>query len=1424
MASTPTRKSKPSHGAVHAMGGAPQTPPSASKQQQTSLLSFFSRSPATANLASTNNNGLSGKKRRRQDEDEEEPQQETSELNALQTVSSSSSSSSTPPPRESTTLKKKRRRAEQLLLNTPPPSSSFSRKATTEQQQDSEAEEEQNKLASSSFDLSKKVFSPSNYLYSSPSRTEAASSSALSHHLRTGMTSPARRRLPFFSGEEETEQIGGGEEKQEEEKSKADSNEAVDQMIEEGDEGSAQKTCGGRRNNKALRARLTNTLLQKIRQAKQNDNNTQRKTTTKPTTYKSKKQKETEGDEEYEEEVGEEDEEEYAEDETSSKSFSLPSTPSKNNKQNKKTFRELHESWLAEHNIRDAQQRPPSDPNYDPSTLYIPERTFSSFNSFQRQYWSIKRAHWDKLVFFKCGAFWELYERDADIVGRELDLKVVTTGAMGMRTVGWSDKNDSFTMYAAKLIGLGFKVVRVDQSNQSLQNRKKDIKTKGKAQAHQNIITREITQVLTQGTLVDAELLDRQEASYLLALKEREDKGGAAYGVCFVDASTGRFFVGGWLDDEQRTQLETLLLQVKPKEIVYEKMKCSAETRRAFRCHLDESTPLNNLDFPNVQTAIQFLYSLSFTTSTSSSQTNIKKEKEEESELPSVLRELVTKVEEKGRKAEDEGVITASLALEAFGGCLNYLKGLYLDKELLSQGHIELYHTHQQSPSSSLVKREIAEEEEEEEEEMMNDQPSLPLIMDGKTLLNLEIFENNSPSSNREEGTLWRVINHCRTPFGKRLLRQWLCYPLQNVGDIEDRLNAVEDLNRDNQMIQGRLATALHKLPDLERMLSRIHAGKSNLKAFLAILDGFNQIWSMISQTKDILPTLTSKRLARLLTISSEENKALKGKRRGLFPDVGPLLEHFERAFYREEDQTSNGDKRIKIVAQEGADPVYDAALQKVRQAEQKLEDYLEETRKKLDLKKGELNYVTVRNQNYLLELSSKDRAKVKKLPEEFVLIAETKNVGRYSTPTRAALVHELEAAKDELAENDAALLERNMETFDRDFDKWSQAVSCVAELDALCSLAMTSTTAGEQMCRPRFVASPTPILYVRQMTHPCIQLSAGEEFIPNDLIIGDVSRLAAYGDDAELKRVIEERENDRCDPESVIMLLTGPNMGGKSTLLRQTCILVIMAQMGCYVPASACYLTAADRIFTRVGANDNIMGGQSTFMVELQETARILRHATSRSLVILDELGRGTSTFDGYSIAYAVLKDIAERVGCRTLFSTHYHALTNEVKSNSDNDDPTDAEGASQQPIQRVSLHHMSCYIDPQRKDVTFLYKVQKGVCPKSYGMNVARMAGVVDEVVESAERIAARFEAEAQSVQDGMSLLPSSSFMDLEAEKEEQEEPSVELSTAEQNIAEELLRLCQQQQQQQQPKSNLSHYSDLIRLWSSLNVTSEE
>lgn len=275
-------------------------------------------------------------------------------------------------------------------------------------------------------------------------------------------------------------------------------------------------------------------------------------------------------------------------------------------------------------------------------------------------------------------------------------------------------------------------------------------------------------------------------------------------------------------------------------------------------------------------------------------------------------------------------------------------------------------------------------------------------------------------------------------------------------------------------------------------------------------------------------------------------------------------------------------------------------------------------------------------------------------------------------------------------------------EKFSGSYDFWKPCVDLVAVLDCLTSLAIYGQN-QKQMCFPEILSfddSAAPVIEMKDGYHPCMILT--EDFIPNGISLGG------------------------CDHAPALALLTGPNMGGKSTLMRQVGLLIVLAQIGSPIPASRARLSLVDRIFTRLGAQDDILAGQSTFLVELSETSAILKHATENSLVLLDELGRGTATYDGTAIAAAVVHFLAN-LKCCALFSTHYHNLVDSFYKDS-----------------RISLGHMACMVendgdndDPTQETVTFLYKYTDGTCPKSYGFNAAKLAGMPIGIIKRAHQV---------------------------------------------------------------------------------------
>ncbi|XP_065747330.1 DNA mismatch repair protein Msh6 isoform X9 [Phocoena phocoena] len=443
-----------------------------------------------------------------------------------------------------------------------------------------------------------------------------------------------------------------------------------------------------------------------------------------------------------------------------------------------------------------------------------------------------------------------------------------------------------------------------------------------------------------------------------------------------------------------------------------------------------------------------------------------------------------------------------------------------------------------------------------------------------------------------------------------------------------------------------------------------------------------------------------------------EEEEETEAKNpEGRFPDLTLELNRWDTAFDHEKAR-----KTGLITPKAGFDSDYDQALADIRENEQSLLEYLEKQRSRIGCRT--IVYWGIGRNRYQLEIP--ENFITRNLPEEYELKSTKKGCKRYWTKTIEKKLANLINAEERRDVSLKDCMRRLFYNFDKNYKDWQAAVECIAVLDVLLCLANYSRGGDGPMCRPVILLpeeDTPPFLDLKGSRHPCITKTFfGDNFIPNDILIG----------------CEEEEENGK----AYCVLVTGPNMGGKSTLMRQAGLLVVMAQMGCYVPAEVCRLTPIDRVFTRLGASDRIMSGESTFFVELSETASILKHATAHSLVLVDELGRGTATFDGTAIANAVVKELAENIKCRTLFSTHYHSLVEDYSQNV-----------------AVRLGHMACMVeneceDPSQETITFLYKFIKGACPKSYGFNAARLANLPEEVIQKGHRKAREFEKMTQSL----------------------------------------------------------------------------
>ncbi|OZJ02922.1 hypothetical protein BZG36_04117 [Bifiguratus adelaidae] len=886
-------------------------------------------------------------------------------------------------------------------------------------------------------------------------------------------------------------------------------------------------------------------------------------------------------------------------------------------------------SWLQD--VRDADGNPPNSPNYDPRTLYIPKSAWANFTPFEKQFWEIKGKHWDTVVFFKKGKFYELYEQDADIGHSLFDLKL--TDRVNMRMVGVPEQ--TFDYWAPQFIAKGYKVAKVDQMETAIGKsmRERDDR-KSKAD---KVIRRELACVLTAGTLVDSGMLTDDMSTYCMAIKETVSSDGAAlrFGICFVDTATAEFNLVTFIDDVDRTKFTTLIAQIKPRELVCEKGHLSKQTTTLLKNSLPDllwNHLIPEKEFWDAETtADELKYQNYFAKASTDRDIEMQSNMAETDDYPEAIRYARQK----------------PALLSALGGMLWYLRSLKLDKELLSLGNVHLYDPLRNATS---------------------------LVLDGHTLANLEVLQNTYDGSTR--GTVLGLLNRAITPFGKRLFRNWLCHPLRDIRAITQRFDAVDALiaNADAREI---FAANFSSCMDLERVISRIHAGTCKVKEFLELLGAFRTNMQTVEKLAKALEDAKSVVLKELLNG---------------FPDLTPLLDYFDEAFDLAEVDVDYQKLRT-IIPRPGIEQDWDMVQEELKRIEAAFDEHLQDAKKKF--KSSKICYRDIGKEIYQLEVPKEIG-----VPARWIRLSNTSKVNRYWTPEIKELVREYQEALETKNSIVKSFQSRVYARFDHHYATWMAATKSIAALDCLMSLAVSSVSIGEPACRPTFVDSERSVLEFEELRHPCIEAGIATDFIPNDTILG--------GDSAN------------------IILLTGPNMGGKSTLLRQTCVAIIMAQMGCYVPARNCTMTPIDRIYTRIGANDNILAGQSTFMVELSETSRILHEATPRSMVILDELGRGTSTYDGYAIAYAVLHYLATYVGCLGLFSTHYQTLCDEFENSPE-----------------VSNMHMAYHVNENEREVTFLYKLTPGACQKSFGMNVAHMAGVPTSIITNAEKIAAQFEA---------------------------------------------------------------------------------
>ena len=535
------------------------------------------------------------------------------------------------------------------------------------------------------------------------------------------------------------------------------------------------------------------------------------------------------------------------------------------------------------------------------------------------------------------------------------------------------------------------------------------------------------------------------------------------------------------------------------------------------------------------------------------------------------------------------------------------------------------------------------------------------MLLDRATRRNLELCETMREKAKR--GSLFWVLDKTKTAMGARMLRNAIEQPLLSKEEIDQRLDTIEALNQ-NAINREEIREYLGPIYDLERLISKISYRSANPRDLIA----FRQSLSMLPPIKQVLN-------------SFEEGTLLKqyGQEMDALEDLFALI---DASIMEEPPLTVREGGMIK----DGYNEEVDHLRRAKTDGKQWLADLLEKEKERTDIKNLKIKYNKVFG--YYLEVTNSYKDLV---PDDWTRKQTLANAERYTTPRLKELEDSIMGAEDRLCNLEYSIFCDVREKIYAQIGKVQTTAKIIAAVDMFASLALVAEQ--NNYVRPQITTDGK--IDIREGRHPVV-----EKMIRNDMFVSNDT----YLDDKKHK----------------IAIITGPNMAGKSTYMRQTALLVLMAQIGSFVPAQSAQIGIVDRIFTRVGASDDLASGQSTFMIEMTEVANILRNATKNSLIILDEIGRGTSTFDGLSIAWAVVEYIANTklLGAKTLFATHYHELT-------------ELEGKLE------SVDNYCIAVKEQGEDIVFLRKIIKGGADKSYGIQVAKLAGVPENVLKRAREI---------------------------------------------------------------------------------------
>lgn len=784
----------------------------------------------------------------------------------------------------------------------------------------------------------------------------------------------------------------------------------------------------------------------------------------------------------------------------------------------------------------------------------------------------------DTLLLFRLGDFYELFFEDAKEASGLLNLALTHRNSVPMCGMPYHAAQG----YIAKLIQAGRRVAICDQTSDPQPGK---------------IVTREITQIVTAGTVSELDLLKSNRPNYLGAIYFQD----GVFGFAYAELSTGEFRV------TQANDASTLmddLTRISPAEVL-------VSERQSAQFEIEGALPYD--DFAFLTEHARF-----------------------------------TLCEHFGVKSLDGfGCSEMPAAIGAAGAIIHYLR--------------------------QQLRRKV-----DHLRSLRCDARDNYVMLDAATQVNLELVESRGARNTSLLGALDRTV----TPMGGRKLRSWVLQPLRDLVELDRRQQMIADLLQESDLI-ATLRQSLKSIRDLERAAGRLSQASGNARDLVALKTSLQQI----PELKRTLQTL----LDRLAFGTNHANdharpESLAQTLQNQLQEMPELAEKLSRALVDDPP----------MVLKEGGifRDGFNKDLDELRQASRDGKNWITELQDR-EISETGIKSLKVRFNSvfgYFIEVTKSNLANV---PARYVRKQTTVGGERFITPELKEMETKILGADERARQLEYQLFQTVRDETLEELAPIQQTAGALGVLDAICSLAETARL----FAYSRPVLNDSLKLVIRDGRHPVLDQNLAEEkFVPNDTELdGERVRLA---------------------------IITGPNMAGKSTYIRQVALIVLMAQIGSFVPASSAEVGLVDRIFTRVGANDDLSRGQSTFMVEMNETANIVNNATERSLVILDEIGRGTSTFDGLSIAWSVAEFLHDRVKARTLFATHYHELTKLAG-------------------ERKGVVNFNVAVREWNEQIIFLRKIIPGGADKSYGIHVARLAGVPKEILDRAKDILAHLES---------------------------------------------------------------------------------